>query len=106
MNLKNEIDSKRLLQRLQEGDRDAFDLIFKLYWDPILLYLSKLVKDRADAEDLLQNIFVNLWNKKESSSIQHLQTWLYGAARKSALFYHRTQSNQKTYYLYSGLHSR
>lgn len=95
MNFKNEVDSKRLLQRLQEGDRDAFDLIFKLYWDPILLYLSKLVKDRADAEDLLQNIFVNLWNKRESSSIQHLQTWLYGAARKSALFYHRTQSNQK-----------
>lgn len=54
MNLKNEIDSKRLLQRLQEGDRDAFDLIFKLYWDPILLYLSKLVVNRQHNLDIIQ----------------------------------------------------
>lgn len=95
MNLNNEIESRQLLQRLQQGDRDAFDLIFKSYWGPLLIYLSKLVKERSDAEDLLQNIFVNLWNKAQSAEIQHLQTWLYGAARKSALFYHRTQSNQK-----------
>ncbi|WP_312459943.1 RNA polymerase sigma factor [Sphingobacterium siyangense] len=95
MNLKNEIESKHILERLKQGDRIAFDFVFKLYWDPLLIYLSKLVKDRTDAEDLLQNIFVNLWNKAQSSEIQHLHTWLYGAARKSALFYHRTQGNQK-----------
>jgi len=95
VNLKNEIESKHILERLKQGDRIAFDFVFKLYWDPLLIYLSKLVKDRTDAEDLLQNIFVNLWNKAQSSEIQHLHTWLYGAARKSALFYHRTQGNQK-----------
>lgn len=95
VNLKNEIESKHILERLKQGDRHAFDLVFKSYWDPLLIYLSKLVKDRTDAEDLLQNIFVNLWNKSQSSEIQHLHTWLYGAARKSALFYHRTQGNQK-----------
>ncbi len=95
VNLKNEIESKHILERLKQGDRLAFDLVFKSYWDPLLIYLSKLVKDRTDAEDLLQNIFVNLWNKAQSSEIQHLHTWLYGAARKSALFYHRTQGNQK-----------
>ncbi len=95
VNLKNEIESKSMLKRLQQGDKSAFDLIFRDYWDPLLLYLSKLIKDRTDAEDLLQNIFVNLWNKAQSSEIQHLHTWLYGAARKSALFYHRTQGNQK-----------
>ena len=84
-----------MLQRLEKGDRVAFDLIFKHYWDPLLLYLSKLIKDRTDAEDLLQNIFVNLWNKAQLGEIQQLHTWLYGAARKSALFYYRTQSNQK-----------
>ncbi|MGB3107723.1 RNA polymerase sigma factor [Sphingobacterium siyangense] len=95
VNLKNEIESKHILERLKQGDRIAFDFVFKLYWDPLLIYLSKLVKDRTDAEDLLQNIFVNLWNKAQSSEIQHLHTWIYGAARKSALFYHRTQGNQK-----------
>ncbi|WP_293954298.1 MULTISPECIES: RNA polymerase sigma factor [unclassified Sphingobacterium] len=95
MNLKNEIESKYILQRLQQGDRQVFDLIFKSYWDPLLIYLSKLVKDQTDAEDLLQNIFVNLWNKTQSSEIQDIHSWLYGAARKSALFYHRTQGNQK-----------
>ncbi|MGJ1211157.1 RNA polymerase sigma-70 factor [Sphingobacterium multivorum] len=95
VNLKNEIESKYILQRLQQGDRQVFDLIFKSYWDPLLIYLSKLVKDQTDAEDLLQNIFVNLWNKTQSSEIQDIHGWLYGAARKSALFYHRTQGNQK-----------
>lgn len=93
--LKSEFEDKSILQRLKQGDRLAFDLIFKSYWDPLLIYLSKLVKDRTDAEDLLQNIFVNLWNRSQSSEIQDLHTWLYGAARKSALFYHRSQGNQK-----------
>jgi len=95
VNLKNEIESKYILQRLQQGDRQVFDLVFKSYWDPLLIYLSKLVKDQTDAEDLLQNIFVNLWNKTQSSEIQDIHGWLYGATRKSALFYHRTQGNQK-----------
>lgn len=95
MTLINEIESKRLLLSLQQGDQQSFDLIFKSYWNPLLLYLSKLVKDREDAEDLLQNIFFNLWNRGRAGDIQHLETWLYGAARKSALFYHRTQNNQK-----------
>ena len=95
MTLKNDLEAKYILDRLKQDDKNAFDLVFKSYWDPLLIYLSKLVKDRTDAEDLLQNIFINLWKKAQSSEIQHLHTWLYGAARKSALFYHRSQGNQK-----------
>lgn len=56
-------DSK-LIKRLQGGDIGAFDAFYKRYHQALYLNILKLTKDAAAAEDLLQEVFVVLWNKR------------------------------------------
>ena len=52
---------KNLMIRAREGDRTAFEELFKLYERPILNYVYRLSRNRALAEDLLQEAFLRLW---------------------------------------------
>ena len=52
---------KELMLRAKGGDRAAFEEIFRLYEKPILNYLFRMSRNRAQAEDLVQETFLRLW---------------------------------------------
>jgi len=59
-------DEKELLQRLRHGDSQAFRQIYDLYARRLSLKLLQLVKSEALAEDILQNIFIKVWEIRET----------------------------------------
>jgi RNA polymerase sigma-70 factor, ECF subfamily len=85
-----------LTQRIIQDDYKAFTEIHQRYAEKLLFYLSKLVNEQADAEDILQNVFVDLWHRRREIVLSAgLSAYLYGAARRSALFAFRTNSNRQ-----------
>jgi len=56
---------KELLLSMQEGNLHAFDLLYSRYSLKIYRVLMKMVKEDSLAEELLQDVFVKIWNKKE-----------------------------------------
>lgn len=52
---------KELMLRAKGGDRAAFEEIFRLYEKPVLNYLFRMSRQRAAAEDLVQETFLRLW---------------------------------------------
>ena len=79
-----------------QDDYEAFTEIHGRYAEKLLNYLSKLVNEQADAEDMLQNIFVDLWYRRQELVLSAgLSAYLYGAARRSLLFSFRTNSNRQ-----------
>jgi len=59
-------DDSPLLLRLKEGDRTAFDEIFNRYAGPVLTYIRRRLKGAAEADDILQEVFLRLWKKRDS----------------------------------------
>lgn len=59
------IDEKDLLIRLQGGDHAAFDAIYHEYSKLLYWRLHKMVKDPDLAEELLQELFIKVWNSRE-----------------------------------------
>lgn len=53
-----------LIERLASGDPAAFKDTFKLYYPRLMGYCKLFIKDNFDAEDLVQECFVQLWNKR------------------------------------------
>lgn len=53
-----------LFRKMQEGDWAAFALFFKAYTEPLYLYALAFVKDRAVAEDVVQDAFIYLWTNR------------------------------------------
>ena len=63
----NEASSERdLVLALQRGDEEAFETIYGLYSQRLFGRLLKLVKTEAQAQEILQDVFIKLWQYRHS----------------------------------------
>ena len=74
-----------LVRRAMEGERSAFNELFRRYEEPLLSYLYSKVKDRELALDLLQetflDAFVGIRNLREP---ERFPSWLFTIAKRKA----------------------
>src|SRR5690606_19682353 len=66
MGKESNIAEKLLTCRLKEGDERAFTLLYNKYSPMLYLNILKLVKAEEIALDLLQELFVKIWNHRQS----------------------------------------
>lgn len=70
-----------------------FDQIFQKYYQPLLLYGLKFVDDENEVRDILQEVFVTVWeNQKYKLEEAHLKPYLFNAVRNGCLNYLRHKS--------------
>jgi len=55
-----------LVQRLNASDTSALSDIYNAYWQPLFLSSYNLLKSKELSEDIIQDVFLDLWNKRES----------------------------------------
>ena len=62
-----------LLRKLNEGDISVMEVIYFRYAPQIKAFVSAILKDPADTEDLVQDIFLKIWDDRET--ICHVQSF-------------------------------
>jgi RNA polymerase sigma-70 factor, ECF subfamily len=73
-----EVSDEELINRFQEGDVYAFDLIVRRYKDQLLNFAYRFLGNLEEAEDVVQETFLRLYkNKKAYRQIAKFSTWLY-----------------------------
>ncbi|MFN3691028.1 MAG: sigma-70 family RNA polymerase sigma factor, partial [Fimbriimonadales bacterium] len=71
----------QLVERAQARDETAFEQIMNLYADRLYNYILRMVGDSADAEDLLQEVFLRAYQGLPNfDGRASLSTWLYRIA--------------------------
>ena len=55
-----------LVLRLRNGDADALETALREHWNHVVNYVSSLGVDRDTAEDVAQQAFVKLWERREA----------------------------------------
>src|SRR5688500_14672852 len=95
-----EYNETLLLAELRNGSIPAFEKIFKRHWEP--LYHSAKIKLRShdEAEEVIQNIFSALWEKRESLFITNLSFYLNTALRNRIINMVRDKITQEKYWNY------
>jgi len=73
--LSNLCDSE-LQQYVKEGSNQAFEVIFDRYWKRLFAYAFKIYNDEKIAEDIVQEIFISLWEKSNEANILNLEAYL------------------------------
>lgn len=82
----NKYSDKELTDLLKSGDQSAFTEIYNRYWSVMYAHVYKMLRDREEAKDVIQEIFSKLWLKAtEIRSNQNLAGFLYIAARNRVL---------------------
>jgi len=74
-------DDNLLLEQIYGGDAHAFDLIYERYWASAYSAAYKRLKDHDQAKDIVQEIFIHVWTKKESLHINNFPAYLNIAVR-------------------------
>ena len=68
---------RELLNRVLRRDEQAFEILFDRYERPISAVVNRIVRDSASAEDLVQEVFLRLWNRADQWECRGtLQGWL------------------------------
>ena len=62
-------NEQQLLNGLQQGDQECFERLYHLYSEPLYINLLKLVKHPETAEEILQDIFIQVWEKRSTIDI-------------------------------------
>jgi len=80
-------DLSRLLARAGLGDRAAFATLYERTSPHLLAVVLRINRDRAQAEDILQEVYVNVWRAASSFDAAQSQplTWLTSIARNRAI---------------------
>jgi len=74
---KNVLD-REILEGLKGGDRKIFELIFKTYYATLCSYANGLVQSFDSAEEIVQEVFINIWNSHAKIEIRtSLRAYLY-----------------------------
>ncbi len=82
MTLKEHHSDFELVEKLQKGDLDAFDQIFKKYGNRLFKFAISYLKSKEETEGIVQEVFLKIWEnrknlKKESSLKSYLFTIAY-----------------------------
>ncbi len=60
----NGIEEKVLIDRMISGDQTAFELLFRFYYPGLVVFVSQIIMNSTDAEEIVQDFFVKLWDKR------------------------------------------
>ena len=79
---------KLLLRQISDGSAAAFGKMFNLYKGKILSFVDSFVHSKADAEEIVQETFLVLWqNREKLLSIEHPRNYIYTIARNKTYDY-------------------
>ncbi|ODP32852.1 sigma-70 family RNA polymerase sigma factor [Pandoraea sp. ISTKB] len=76
-----------LLAAVGQADREAFAELYRATSSRLFGVILRMVRDRAEAEDLLQEVFVNIWRRAEAfdPARGNAMTWLIATARNRTI---------------------
>ena len=75
-----------LLDRLRRGDEAAFDAIFRTWYPSLVRSAESIVRSRAVAEEVVQDVMLELWRRREELTLTGpLRAYLHQSARNRAL---------------------
>lgn len=85
MHAGNTYDEQELLRRIAEGSEEAFRVIFQRYGGKLQSYVLKLSQSKETAEDIVHDVFLNIWkNREQLTRIEQFDSYLFRAARNTA----------------------
>jgi len=88
------VNEAELFANLAKGDEQAFESIYRHFSKRLFPYVLKLVKISELAEELIQDIFVNIWiNRAVFSEVSHPTSYLFTIANRQALKYLKKVAN-------------
>ena len=80
------MNDNTLLEGIKSGNSSYYERVFRKYYQSLCLFALKYVRDPDEAEEIVQDMFVRVWQKRATLAISDsLKSYLYQAVRNACL---------------------
>ncbi|MCC5930718.1 MAG: RNA polymerase sigma-70 factor [Cyclobacteriaceae bacterium] len=74
------------LSKIRQGEKKAFEHLFRNFYAPLTSYACRFLNDTEEAEEVVQDLFYNLWKNRERFHIEDsVKAYLYRAVRNTCI---------------------
>jgi RNA polymerase sigma-70 factor (family 1) len=87
-----------LIALLKQGQENAFTEIYLRYWNSLYKTANNILGDDELAKDVVQNVFISIWQRKFELDIQSLKSYLHQAVRFAVFKVIREQKMSNAFY--------
>lgn len=85
-------------QLLRQGDEKAFSLLYEALWESLFDYVSRILHDREDTMDIVQETFIDLWQQRNDlTNVNSPKSYIFSIARHKALRHIRLNIKKRNY---------
>ncbi|WP_442591909.1 RNA polymerase sigma-70 factor [Pedobacter sp. AW31-3R] len=82
----NDFTDQEIAELLRSDDEQAFKFLYDKFWEKMYFVAAKRLNDKDEAEEVVQDIFVNLWNRRIKLIIKvSFESYLAGAVKFEVL---------------------
>jgi len=82
MNPERNFTDSELIRKLKDNQEDAMIILYKSYWKVLYISAFKILQDKHACEDIIQELFIKIWNKRAELEIRSsIQSYLLAAVR-------------------------
>ena len=98
-----DIKETTIIRLLETGDERCMKMMFDTYYQALCTYVMRYLISVEDAEDIIQTVFISLWNNKRGQVFTgSLRAYLFGAVSKASLQFMRDR--ERMYFVEIELH--
>lgn len=90
-NITQEKESEDFIQKLKDGNADAFRILYDKHANSIFRYCLKILGDYSLAKDAMQETFIKIYEHRESYSEIKFKAYIFKIAKNTCLNYHRSK---------------
>ena len=85
------VADEELVTLVQKGDTYAFEELFNRYWEKLFISADKFLRDEEASKDMIQDIFIDLWERRTNLLISNLNAYLIQSVKYKIASYFRKE---------------
>lgn len=86
---------QQLVSLLKDGDHRAYTEIYRRYWEKLFVVAHNRLRDKLEAEEVVQNVFFSIWRRKDTLNVQYSLSTYLSVAVKYQVINHQSKLYQK-----------
>lgn len=91
-----ELSDNELIKLIKKGNKDFYKEIVRRYQKKLFVYIYHLSRNREEAEDILQNVFIKVLKNVKSFDVERkFSSWIYRIAHNESVNYIKRKSSKK-----------
>ena len=92
------VNEPEIIDKIKSGDRKAYESLFLEHYKNMVLYAKKFVMETEVARDIVQDVFIYIWDKREKLNIDRsLASYLFRAVKNASINYLKREDYKQDY---------